>query len=51
VWESTPAHRYAARLRRSHTRLYALPAWGILVVGSEENLIVARTFEAGVGES
>ena len=26
-----------------HTRLYALPGWGILVVGSEENSIVARS--------
>jgi len=25
------------------TRLYALPGWGILVVGSEENAIVAGT--------
>ena len=25
-----------------HTRLYALPAWGILVVGSEENCVIAR---------
>jgi len=36
------SHDHVRQYFDPHTRLYALPAWGILVVGSEEKTIVAR---------